>query len=219
MDCSYRCEACSSEGLSWRETDVSREDAAGVANERTRTRNKAKELRDQLVKHFKQTNQPVWVAVQNRGEDDPDQYWIGRALRIVKTHEENGTVGRVRFDAGDVEIAVEWYERDISGGDERRVFRRWEADLEAGNGGPVEDTVYTFNSTELRMINVEMVPVAPVGGVPLAEVRRSSRVAQRAREIIRNVVSRMQPVKPPSPLQLFEISAGSERLILDKCCS
>ena len=219
MDSNYECVECpSSQELPWLETVVEREDAAGVANGRKRTRVHAKDLRDQLQKHFLSSNQPVWVGVQNRGEDDPDQYWIGRALRIVKTHEENGTVGRVRFDAGDVEIAVEWYERDISGGDERRVFRRWEADLEAGNGGPVEDTVYTFNSTELRMINVEMVPVAPVGGVPLAEVRRSSRVAQRAREIIRNVVSRMQPVKPPSPLQLFEITEGSEGLILHWCC-
>ena len=66
------CEACSSEGLEWRETDVSREDAPGVAHERTRTRNKAKELRDQLVQHFERSNQPVWVAVQNRGEHDPE---------------------------------------------------------------------------------------------------------------------------------------------------
>ena len=95
------CEACSSEGLEWRETDVSREaDAPGVAHERTRTRNKAKELRDQLVQHFERSNQPVWVAVQNRGEHDPETS-IGRALG-TKLHDKPGSVGRVRYDKGHV---------------------------------------------------------------------------------------------------------------------
>ena len=85
----------------WRETDVSREDAPGVAHERTRTRNKAKELRDQLVQHFERSNQPVWVAVQNRGEHDLDQYWIGHALG-TKLHDKPGSVGRVRYDKGHV---------------------------------------------------------------------------------------------------------------------
>ena len=30
--------------------------------------------------------------------------------------------GRVRYDVGDMEIEVQWYQRDISGGDERRIF-------------------------------------------------------------------------------------------------
>ena len=50
------------------------------------------------------------MAVQNHGEDEPDQYFIGRALRIVKVHSEAGsfpgTNGRVRFDPGALEIAV-----------------------------------------------------------------------------------------------------------------
>jgi len=69
------------------------------------------------------------VAVQNRGEVDADQYWIGRALRIEKVFHQPGTVngsgGRVRYDVGDAEIAVEWFERDISGGEERRIFKSW----------------------------------------------------------------------------------------------
>ena len=218
MDSNYHCMACSSPQLPWRETNVAREDAAGVANERQRTRNMAKELRDQLARHFARSNQPVWVAVQNRGEDDPDQYWLGRALRIEKVHEKAGTVGRVRYDAGDAEIAVEWFQRDISGGDERRIFRAWEADVEAGDSGPAEGAVYTFNSTELRMINVEMSLVGLVGGVPLAEVRPARRVAQRAREMIRGIVCRKQPVPALPPARLWEISTGSERRILDLCC-
>ena len=218
MDASYRCVECESEGLGWRETDVSREDAAGVANERTRTREKAKELREQLKRHYERSNQPVWVGVQNRGEDDPDQYWVGRALRIEKTHTVAGRIGRVSYDAGDAEIAVEWFQRDVSGGEERRVFKAWEADEEAGDRGPEEGKVYTFNSTELRMLNVEMVLVPPVGGVPLATVRPGRGAAQKAREAIRGIVCRRQEVTALPPTQLWEITAGSERLILDWCC-
>ena len=28
------------------------------------------------------------------------------------------------LDPGDLEIAVEWFQRDVSGGDERRIFLR-----------------------------------------------------------------------------------------------
>ena len=89
-------------------------------------------------------------------------YWIGRATGINKVHEVAGSVGRVRYDVGDMEIGVEWYERDISGGEERRIFR---SRVAADDAGPVVGKVYSFNSTELRMINVEMQLVPPVGGV------------------------------------------------------
>ena len=129
----------------------------------------------------------------------------------------------MRFDAGDAEIAVEWYQRDISGGEERRIFKAWEAEEKAGDAGP-EGKVYTFNSTELRMLHVEMVLVPPVGGVPLATVqptavRRVARgAAQKAREVISGLLCRKQPVAALPPAQLWEITAGSERLILDSCC-
>lgn len=99
MDSIYRVADCTS-GLEWKETVIAREDASGVANARTRTRTHARSLRDQLVSHFEKSNAPVWVAVQNRGEDDPDQYWIGRATG-VKEHKTGGTEGRVRYDAGE----------------------------------------------------------------------------------------------------------------------
>ena len=38
------------------------------------------------------------------------------------------------LDPGDLEIAVEWFQRDVSGGDERRIFRAWAAHEESGVG-------------------------------------------------------------------------------------
>ena len=137
-DAAYICKGCTS-GLPWKETSVERTDAAGVANGRQKALVHARELAGQLQRKLDSCNQPVWVAVQNRGELDPDQYWIGRATSY-KMHEEagsvTGSVGRVRYDKGDLEITVEWYSRDISGGDERRIFKRWARDERTGDPGP-----------------------------------------------------------------------------------
>ena len=93
---------------------------------------KARELTKQLKAHSGRSSEPVWVAVQNRGEDELDQYWVGRALRVEKVYTEPGSVagttGRVRYDVGDCEIAVHWFQRDVSGGSERRTFKLWAAD-------------------------------------------------------------------------------------------
>ena len=88
---------------------------------------------------------------------------------------------------------MEWFERDVSGGEERRIFRRWAADTETGDTGPVEGEAYTFNSTQLRAINIEMHLQQPVGGVLLQVVVRPARaVAQTAMKKIRNIVCRKQ---------------------------
>ena len=116
-------------------------------------------------------NARIVAAVQNRGEDDEDQYWLGRAKRVVERHTSSGTVpnSRTHYDAGDLEIEVEWMQRDVSGGDERRTFRMWEAT--AGEGGtevdpgPVAGKTYTFNSTELRAVNIVLEPRCPVSVV------------------------------------------------------
>ena len=109
--------------------------------------------------------------------DDADQYWVGRALRVVKVYTEPGsvagTVGRARYDAGDCEIAVQWFQRDVSGGSERRTFKVWAADEEAGDAGPVDGETYTFNSTELRLINT---PSASAGAIQLEMRPRLLRV-------------------------------------------
>ena len=96
MDSNYRCQECTSDGLQWEETTCALEGMTGIANERKVSRERARELSRQLQNHFKQTTAPVWIAVQNRGEDDPDQYWVGRALRIKQVFKEAGSVGRVR---------------------------------------------------------------------------------------------------------------------------
>jgi hypothetical protein len=230
MDSSYRCVDCASadaEGCDWRETSIERSDAAGVANAKARTRQTSRSLRDQLVAHFAKSDCAVWVAVQNRGEVDPDRYWVGRATRIEKTYATAGSVagtgGRVRYDVGDVEIEIEWFQRDISGGDERRIFTAWkrvvDADGKVVDAGPVEGHKYTFNSTELRMINVEMQLVPPVGGTPLEVVRCGSTrpAAQAARQNWQGIVRRVQTVRADPPEALWEIPGGNERLILDRC--
>ena len=209
---SFTCEGCTS-GLPWKETSVERTDASGVANSRARTLAYARQLAEQLERKFQQSNQPVWVAVQNRGEDDPDQYWIGKAISCKK-HQVAGSVGRVRYDKDDLEVTVEWYNRDISGGDERRIFKRWMRDESTGSPGPEESTTYTFNSTQLRAIDVKMQPVQPVGGVPLEVVRQESRpiraAAQAAGEAVRNIlfIAHRQRAEPPE--QLWEIPAGED---------
>ena len=53
----------------------------------------------------------VEVAVQNRAEANQDECWVGVATRIVKEHRNSGSVGRVRHDAGDLEVAVVWKDR------------------------------------------------------------------------------------------------------------
>ena len=225
MDTAFKVSGCSS-GLPWRETSIAREDAPGVANARTRARTHARSLRDQLLRHFATTNTPVWVAVQNRGEDDPDQYWIGRATGI-RVHESGGTEGRVRYDAGDAEVTVDWFERDLSGGDERRIFRLW--------AGAAANKTDTFNSMELRAINVSMQLVPPVGGIPLnvvqhearqprraaaqqADVQRVQQLANPLRANPRSVVSAIYKQRATPPDRLWEIPPGDESRILEFCC-
>lgn len=74
MDSNYRCEECESPELNWKETSIERTDQAGISNQRKRALTKARQLTQQLRAHFQRSSKPVWVAVQNRGEEDEDQY-------------------------------------------------------------------------------------------------------------------------------------------------
>uniref|UniRef100_A0A7S0LUV0 Uncharacterized protein n=1 Tax=Coccolithus braarudii TaxID=221442 RepID=A0A7S0LUV0_9EUKA len=221
MDSSYRCVECVSD-LPWDETSIQRSDAAGVANDKARKLAHARDLARQLACRFEASSQPVWVAIENRGEDDPDSYWVGKARRITHTYTATSTQGRTRYDKGDMEIEVEWFTREISGGEERRIFKRWARSADGKDAGPQPDRTYTFNSTELRAIGAKMQPVPPVGGVPLEVVRQEARpaprkAAVRSLEGIRNVlfVAHKQRAEPPE--QLWEIPEGEERAILDHC--
>ena len=82
----------------------------------------------------------------------------------------------------------------------------------------MEGEAYTFNSTQLRAINIEMQLLPPVGGVPLQSVRPARAMAQAAMKKIRSIVCGKQAQCATPPAQLWEISAGSEQVILGACC-
>lgn len=73
MDSNYVCLGCKSPELVWKEVAIGRTDAAGISNAKQRSLKKARDLTQQLRAHFAKSDQPLWVAVQNRAEDDPDQ--------------------------------------------------------------------------------------------------------------------------------------------------
>lgn len=125
---------------------------------------------------------------------------------------------------------MEWFERDISGGEERRIFRARTSEGNAvGNTGQEQ---HTFNSTELRLIcnpggtpgsiQLQMQPIAPMGGTELGIIqhlarRASGRLAQVTRPNYRNITYAVHQIRAEAPEQLWEISAASERVILDNC--
>ena len=165
---------------------------------------------------------------------DEDRYWIGRATKAVKTHDSAGSVGRMRYGPGDVEIAVEWFHRDEgAGGHERRVFKRWARNdaLTPPDPGPLEGKVYSFNSTELRAIHVAMQPMAGIDGAALNVVRREvlpARSSSRATRVPTRlgdyatgaqsgIAYRAHEQRAEPPEQLWEIPAGDEDLILRRC--
>ena len=128
---------------------------------------------------------------------------------------------------------MQWYQRDVSGGDERRTFKLWAANKETKDPGPQAGVTYSFNSTELRLISnpeaatgaavqLEMRLLPPVGGVQLNVVqhttaRFSTRLAGVVRPNYSNVVRQKTTMVADPPEQLWEISSGSERAALDNC--
>ena len=62
--------------------------------------------------------------MQNRAEADQDEYWVGTAIRIVKEHDRSGTIGRVRYDPGDLEVEVVWKHRVVADS-KRMTFEIW----------------------------------------------------------------------------------------------
>jgi hypothetical protein len=83
LDSSLHCTGCVSPHFKWEERSVARADAAGLANSRKKAQGHARKLVAQLQRALA-TNARVLVAVQNRGEDDVDQYWLGWAMCVVK---------------------------------------------------------------------------------------------------------------------------------------
>ena len=71
LDSNLHCAECVSPHLPWSERSCDRQDAAGRANARKKAQSYARQLASQLERRLKSAH--VLVAVQNRGEDDPDQ--------------------------------------------------------------------------------------------------------------------------------------------------
>jgi hypothetical protein len=221
MDSNLVVAACT-RGQPWREVSVQRSDASGIANARARARVTAKRCAEQLQRALTASpNEPVWVAVQNRGEVDDDQYWIGRATSIMQTFKESGSVsgtgGRVRYDAGDMQIAVQWVDRtDVDS--ERRTFELWEPPR-----GAEAPATFSFNSSELRKVKVEMVSVPPVRAamrVVARERRVAATVADASRRANAAVVRRaVHATIAPLPAARWIIPVAEENIILDRCCS
>ena len=207
MDSNLCVDGCCSPQLPWAEHSVERQDQAGIGHARTRTRAAARKLRDQLKGMFARGPQPhgVWVAVQNRGENDPDAYWIGKVTEVMEEHKEMGSVpgtgGRERFDKGDLKLRVIWFQREAADM-ERRTFSVWT--------GACPDTEYSFNSSELRAIDFsdDMVPDRQL---QLGNI--SSRVRMR-----RGVVASVHTVRAEPPGVKYVISCAQENAILCNCC-
>ena len=112
------------------------------------------------------------------------------------------------------------------------------SDVSSGDGpwaGAEEGKKYTFNSTELRAINVSMQLVQPLGGVPLNVVQQEARPRRAAAEQanarqreqqqsnplranLRAVVSAVHEQCAVPPDQLWEIPTGDESRIPGFCC-
>jgi len=71
LDSNLHCAECVSPHLPWSERSCDRQDAAGRANARKKAQSYARQLASQLERRLQSAH--VLVAVQNRGEDDPDQ--------------------------------------------------------------------------------------------------------------------------------------------------
>jgi hypothetical protein len=82
LDSSLRCTGCVSPHLTWQERSCARNDPNGVANARVLAQAHARQLASQLQKALAQSRARVLVAVQNRGEVDEDQYWLGYATCV-----------------------------------------------------------------------------------------------------------------------------------------
>lgn len=111
-----------------------------------------------------------------------------------------------------MEIEIEWFDRHISGGEDRRIFKRERHRSEDG----VEIT-HTFNSKELRAVDVKMQLVPPIGGVR-NESRPRRQSADAAAHSWRNILYAAHRQHAPHMDQLWEISEGEESYILDHCC-
>jgi hypothetical protein len=111
-----------------------------------------------------------------------------------------------------LEIEVEWLDRTADDSN-RRTFELWEA--------PAGLPTFTFNSTELRMVNVVLEVMRPPRQEPhvVARERRSAAVACDVRRRHSSMVRRhVRKVTAPVPTRRWRIAEADENEILGHCC-
>ena len=149
-----------------------RMDAVGIAAANKRAAANGRKLAAKLKPH-------MWILAEARADPNGDYLWLGKTMPVtewgddtcIQKVESSRSVkvgGRsVRFDKGDVKIAVQWYSK-LAGETEQSV---WMMDAPG---------LSIMNSTELLLINAK---VKRVGGPRVEEEkpvrRRSKRRAVR----------------------------------------
>jgi hypothetical protein len=114
-----------------------------------------------------------------------------------------------------MEIAVQWLDRTAEDS-ERRTFEVWEWEPRGPQGQQ-----FTFNSSELREVNFEMHPVAPLSA-PLVVVARercaTAAAADARRRSNASVVRRaVHEVIAPPPSMRRTLPKAEENDILSRC--
>ena len=213
----------------WREQEVQRGDALGIAERRTTAQKEGRRVSRILKPH-------QWLASQDRIQDDV--LWVGQGAKlppgigepangacVFKTvSERSEIIGGTTFTRGDVAVAVKWWtksdavgERDANGvadaDAEERTYEEWEptpADIAAYgimvlNGETnQEEVIFVLNATELRKINFQMDALHPVPA-PRTHFRRSCNSAHAT------------PDRPDAVGRRFRMPAQIENEILALC--
>lgn len=198
----------------WTEIEIQRTDAAGVANRRKAAQDLGHKLAHKL-------SVGMIIAVQARerwGSEDAQyrsgHFWLARVVSAGEQHFlGDGVVRQVTvqreciqntlFTKGDIIIAVEWFDRvpdDPTG----LTFTKWQ-------GTPTASPPFAVvNSTELRAIDVALiprVPLLPVARIP--PVRRSGRLA--------SVVGATPAARPLPDDTLFDLLPDRDARIRAEC--
>ena len=202
------CE-CSGAHFSWKEQDVNRTDAGGIAERRVAAQREGKRQMEKL-------KPGMWLAVQDRSVTEGDSYWIGRAFAIPGKESScvhkavegrSEWIGGVEFGRGDFAVAVQWWVKTTTDPEER-TFEEWQPStqdketygIETANNGHY----FIFNSTELRLVNFSMERLTDELAPPVIRTRSTRRV-------------RSQPAPESTAGKTFRLPVDTENQILATC--
>ena len=111
------------------------------------------------------------IAVQDREDQNHSvPYLIGITVDagdgscIVEKVQQRKTIDGTRFSSGDYAISVKWLSR-LAEDPEQRTFELDHTSVEQ----------FVINSTELRLSNLELDKVSPLGPAPRRQLRASTR--------------------------------------------